>query len=128
MITIADIRARFPEVSDDVLFPDARIQLFIDDAALFIGDCFGDKYTDLAHSYLTMHLLALSENTKDDIEDGAGGGLGAMNAATVGKVSYSRAINNIDQNHPDASYLSTSYGQQFLHIRRTACPCGMMII
>lgn len=127
MVTVASIRARFPEVSEIVAYPDARIQVFIGDSALFIGACFGG-YSDLAQSFLAMHLLTLAESTSGSIESSEGGALGAVTSEAVDKVSYSRGINAIDQNHPDAGYLSTTYGQQFLQVRRTACAGGMMVV
>ncbi len=126
-ITPTTLRAKFTEVSDVAAYPDARLQVFIDEAALFIGACFAG-FSDSAQSYLSMHLLSVGDSTSGSIEDAEGGAIGAIQSEAAGAVNYSRAVNAIDQNHPDAFYLSTTYGQQFLHIRKTACVGGFMVV
>lgn len=66
MITVANFRIRFPEFSDDTLFTDARIQMFIDDAVIWMSEDDGrwlDWY-ELAQYYLVAHFLTVATLTE----------------------------------------------------------------
>ena len=59
---VATFRVRFPEFEDDTEYPDARIQLFLDDTvAIYMGsdeNRWCNKY-DIAQAYLAAHLSCL---------------------------------------------------------------------
>lgn len=122
---VATFRVRFPEFADDTEYPDARIQLFLDDAACYIGSdesrwC--SKY-DLAQAYLAAHLLTVGTNTEIGSSASTAG---PISSKTVGGVSVTRAVNAKDRSDADEFYSSTSYGQQFLIIRNS-CFVGVLV-
>ena len=123
--TVTTFRIRFPEFSDDTEYPDARIQLFIDDSVLWIGsdeNRWCGKY-DLAHCYLTAHLLTSA--TQTEVGDSASK-LGAINNKSAGGVSVGRATGDKGRTDQDDFYASTAYGVQFLSVRNTCCS-GVMV-
>jgi len=124
--TIADFRARFPEFSDVVEFPDARIQLFLDDAVLIhIGDDenrWGGKY-NTAHAYLAAHLLFIGTNTE---VGSTAANVGPVSSKSAGGVSVTKAVVAKDRSEGDDFYSSTSYGQQFIVIR-DRCFAGVLV-
>ena len=116
-ITPAALRARFPEFSDDTEYPDARIQLFIDDTQLiYIGTDekrWGGKY-EYAQAYLVGHLLTVAERSEaGDSSVGAG----PVSSKSAGGVSVARAVVAKNRSDGDDFYISTSYGQRFLMTR-----------
>lgn len=122
--TVADFRTRFPEFSDDTEYPDARIQLFLDDAAEDIGtdeDRWCGKY-DRAQCYLGAHLL--SKGTATEVGDTSATS-GTITSKSAGGVSLSRSSVAKDLSIQDDFYSTTSYGQQFLIIRNT-CFVGVL--
>lgn len=121
---IATIRLRFPEFSDNVEYPDPRIQLFIDDSTLHMGtdeSRWCGKY-NLAQAYMTAHLL--SSGTSTEAGDSSGKA-GPISSKSAGGVSVSRAVVAKDRSDVDTFYSSTAYGQQFLVIRRM-CFAGVL--
>jgi hypothetical protein len=112
MATTADFRSRFPEFSDSGVYPDSRIQLFLDDSSLLIGDNWG-TCEDLGIMYLTAHYLIIS--------DGENGGITSsvnqVSSKSVGSVSESFA-NPTFKNENDYFYASTSYGQRYLSYKK----------
>lgn len=124
-VNLATFRIRFPEFADDTEYPDARVQLFIDDAQEFMGDdenrwC--GKY-DKAQAYLAAHLLAAG--TKTELGDSSSNA-GPVTSKSAGGVSVSKSIVAKDRSDLDDWYMSTSYGQQFLIIRNL-CFVGVMV-
>lgn len=116
MITIADFRTRFPEFADETEYPDARIQLFIDDSVEDIGsdeNRWCGKY-DRAQAYYVAHLLF--SGTKTEAGD-TGSSVGPISSKTAGGVSVTRATVAKDRSDNDDWLSSTPYGMQFLVIR-----------
>jgi len=116
MNTPDDIRIRFPEFIDPVEYPDARIQLFIDDTVCVMGSnearwaCY-----DVAQAYLVAHLLTVGTATEAGSSSGSSG---PIQSKTAGGVSVTRAtVTSINQSQEDGFYSTTSYGQQFLIYR-----------
>ena len=124
--TVAEFRIRFPEFADDVEYSDARIQLFLDDAAnCYMGtdeNRWCNKY-NYAQCYLAAHLLTVgigSEAGDTSVKSGP------VSSKTAGGVSVSRAVVAKDRSDQDDFYMGTVYGQQFLNIRNT-CFVGVAI-
>lgn len=121
-IVVSDIRTRFPEFSDDSEYPDARIQLFIDDSeVIYMGSeesRWGDKY-NIAQSYLVAHLLhsASVQEAGDALNKS-----GPISSKSAGGVSVTRAVVAKDRSDQDYFLSTTSYGQRFLEIRRLCFP------
>lgn len=115
-VDVATFRLRFPEFADDAEYPDARIQLFIDDTLCYIGSdesrwcgCY-----DKAQAYLAAHLLAVGTNTElGDIS----ASVGPVTGKSAGGVSVTKGAVAKDRSTADDFYASTSYGMQFLNIR-----------
>lgn len=122
---IATFRIRFPEFEDDTLYPDARVQLFLDDAAAIMGSdemrwC--GQY-DIAQAYLAAHLLTVGTNSE----------MGDVNARTgpvvektAGGVSVKRSQDTKVRSEGDSFYMGTVYGQRFIIIRNN-CFVGVVV-
>lgn len=125
-VSVGDFRARFPEFVDDTEYPDARIQLFIDDTALlYLGTdetrwC--GKY-NIAQAYLAAHLLSLA--TSSEAGD-TSANAGVVSSKTAGGVSVTRSVVAKDRSAADDFYFSTGYGQQFIIIRNS-CFVGVLV-
>lgn len=123
---VATFRVRFPEFSDSIEYPDARIQLFLDDAK----DCYlgtnearwCGKY-DYAQAYLAAHLLVIGTGAEAGDSSVKAGPISSKSA---GGVSVSRAVMVKDRSDTDDFYMSTVYGQQFLNIRNS-CLVGVLV-
>lgn len=124
--TVAEFRIRFPEFADDVEYPDARIQLFLDDAAnYYMGtdeNRWCNKY-NYAQCYLAAHLLTVATGAEAGDTSVKSG---PVSSKSAGGVSVSRAVVAKDRSDQDDFYMGTVYGQQFLNIRNT-CFVGVAI-
>lgn len=124
--TVAEFRSRFPEFADDIVYPDVRVQLFLDDAAnIYMGTdearwC--GKY-DYAQCYLAAHLLVSAESSEaGDVSPTLGG----ISSKSAGGVSLSRAVIAKDLGIADEFYMSTTYGVKFMIVRNT-CFIGVLV-
>lgn len=126
MITVATFRTRFPEFSDEIEFPEERIQLFIDDSvALYVGEDenhWRGKY-DIAQSYITAHLLSVASGSEAGDTSSKGGPISSKSA---GGVSLSRAVSVKDRSDGDDFLMTTVYGQYYISIRAT-CFLGVLV-
>jgi hypothetical protein len=112
MVTIAEFRERFLDFSDSGAYPDSRIQLFLDDSSLLIGDNWG-TCKDLGIMYLTAHYLVISNAENSGITSSAN----QVSSKSVGSVSESFATPTF-KNENDYFYSSTSYGQRYLSYKK----------
>jgi hypothetical protein len=116
--TTENIRLRFPEFSDETEYPDARIQLFIDDAVAQMGTnekrwC--GKY-DIAQAYLVAHFLTLATNSEAGDTSAK---TGPVQSKTAGGVSVTRAASDASKRSARDDYLlQTAYGQRYDDLRR----------
>ncbi len=116
-VTVTTFRTRFPEFSDDTAFPDARIQLFIDDAKEdFDGTKLREVISDRITEYLAAHYLAVGTSS----EQGDASNAGPVASKSEGELSVSYAVTAASVGS-DAYYQSTIYGQQYLTLLRTYC-------
>lgn len=109
MTTTAEFKARFPEFDS---IADARVQIFLDDAALVMDSGIWGGIYNLGQAYLAAHYLSLAEKSS------AGG-----SAATAGPV-VSRSVDGVSvayagtpsapSNSNAAYYNSTQYGQRYM--------------
>lgn len=124
-VDLATFRTRFPEFSDDTEYPDATVQLFLDDAQQDIGsdeNRWCGKY-DRAHAYLAAHLLTVGSKTElGDSSSSAG----TIQSKSAGGVSVSRAVAVKSRSDADEFYMTTSYGQSFVVIRN-GCFIGVLV-
>lgn len=124
--TVATFRLRFPEFADVTEYPDARIQLFLDDSAdCYMGSDEGrwcGKY-DYAQAHLAAHLLTIGTSSEAGDSSVKSGPVASKSA---GGVSVSRAVVAKSRSDMDDFYMGTTYGQQFLNIRNT-CFVGVTI-
>jgi len=113
MITIADFRTRYPEYSDDTLFPDARIQMFIDDAVVWMSEStrWLDWY-DLAQFCLVAHFLAVATIT----ESGDATSMFPIALQEVDDVIIKSAVSDI--NPTMDNFHTTAYGQCYYRYLR----------
>lgn len=127
--TPAELRSRYPEFADIVDYPDARIQLFINDAQDDIGtdeSHWGStvRYTR-ALAALTAHMLVLGTNS----EAGDINPLQAIASKKAGDVQIAHVQSS--KTAPKSTYenrlQATTYGQDFLALRRRTFVSTMVI-
>jgi hypothetical protein len=118
-ITPADFKARFPEFGS---VPDSRVQFWLDDAVLEVGESAWGELYEKGVFLLAAHLLSLDQINQD--EDGSGGVTGNVNSRSVGDVSVSFAKATSDSSSDDW-YLQTSYGSEYLRLKKRV---GMGIV
>ena len=110
MITIGELRLRYIEFSDEDFYPDARLQLFIDDAVLIMKE--EHRWLDyyhLAQAALVGHLISVNEDTA---AGGGGSGMSPIKRQVVDDVAIDNAVGDL---HPSESLLySTTYGKLYL--------------
>jgi len=125
-ITVSDFRTRFPEFADDTEYPDARIELFIEDSQVaYIGTDekrWGGKY-NYAQAYLVAHLLASGEAS--EAGDGSAK-VGPVTSKSAGGVSVTRAASAKDRSDTDDFFMGTVYGQRFILVRNQ-CFAGVLV-
>ena len=114
MITVPDFRTRYPEYSDDTLYPDARIQLFIDDAVIWMAEE-GDRWLDfyeLAQNCLVAHFLTVATLT----ESGDSSGIYPIALQEVDDVIIKNAVGDVSPTMDNMH--STTYGQCYFRYLR----------
>ena len=125
-VTVAAFRARFPEFIDDTVYPDARIDIFIEDAQLvYMGadeKRWSGKY-DYAQAHLAAHLLVSGEASEAGDSSVK---VGPVSSKSAGGVSVTRAVATKDRSDGDDFYMGTVYGQRFLMIRNV-CFVGVVV-
>jgi hypothetical protein len=125
-VTVAAFRARFPEFSDDVTYPDSRVEIFIEDSQLIYMGAdekrWSGKY-DYAQAYLVAHLLITAEASEAGDSSVK---VGPVSSKSAGGVSVTRAVATKDRSDGDDFYMGTVYGQRFLMIRN-ACFAGVLV-
>jgi len=105
MVTSLNFKTRFPEFTSET---DERVEFFITDAYLEVDTSWG-TLQDIGVSYLTAHLLALSNKSLTSSSS-----IGQVASKSVEGVSISYATNA-----NDSTYLSsTSYGQRYLQLKK----------
>lgn len=105
MATPTDFKLRFTEFASTA---DARVQLFLDDAALTVdATAWGARY-DLGLCYLAAHLLTIAAR-------GGAGAAGALTQVKVGDLSRNYA----QTTGISGPYATTSYGVEFLRLQKT---------
>jgi hypothetical protein len=130
-IDVATFRIRFPEYADIVLHPDARIQLFLDDAVLCVDeDCWG-QWHELGVYNLAAHEYALRyDATTGNVKTGSSAGsAGALKSKTVDKVSGSYGFQDVDLEKGYAYYMTTPYGRKYWNLFQKVRPgCAFMVL
>jgi len=125
-VTVAAFRARFPEFTDDTVYPDARIDIFIEDSQLiYMGadeNRWQGKY-NYAQAYLVAHLLITAESSEAGDSSVK---VGPVSSKSAGGVSVTRAVATKDRSDGDDFYMGTVYGQRFL-MTRNVCFVGVVV-
>jgi len=125
-VTIAAFRARFPEFTDDVSYPDERIEIFIEDSQLiYMGTDekrWKDKY-NYAQAYLVAHLLITAEASEAGDSSVK---VGPVSSKSAGGVSVTRAVATKNRSDGDDFYMGTVYGQRFL-MTRNVCFVAVLV-
>ena len=125
-VTVAAFRARFPEFSDDVTYPDSRVEIFIEDSQLIYMGADENRWLgkyDYAQAYLVAHLLITAEASEAGDSSVK---VGPVSSKSAGGVSVTRAVATKDRSDGDDFYMGTVYGQRFLMIRN-ACFVGVVV-
>ena len=125
-VTATTFRARFPEFSDTTAYPDARIEIFIEDTQLiYMGadeNRWSGKY-DYAQAYLVAHLLVSGEASEAGDSSVK---VGPVSSKSAGGVSVTRAVATKNRSDGDDFYMGTVYGQRFL-MTRNVCFVGVLV-
>lgn len=111
-LTPADFKIRFEEF-DEV--DDSKIQFWMDDAVLEVGESAWDTLYEKGVMLLTAHLLSIDLSNQD--EDESGGVTGNVTNRSVGDVSVGLAKATPDSSSDDW-YLQTSYGSEYLRLKK----------
>ena len=125
-VTATTFRARFPEFSDDVVYPDARIEIFIEDTQLIYMGADENRWLgkyDYAQAYLVAHLLVSGEASEAGDSSVK---VGPVSSKSAGGVSVTRAVATKDRSDGDDFYMGTVYGQRFL-MTRNVCFAGVLV-
>ena len=118
MIDLTAFRARFPEYSDDAVYTDPFVQIFIDDALADVSQTkFKEAIADRITAYLAAHYLTIAVAS----QNGNTGSTAPIASQSVGEISVSYAVNSAEKGS-DAYFNSTIYGQQYLSLLRRYCP------
>lgn len=132
-VTPESIRVRFPEYAK---VSDARIQMYIDDAALDMGACPSDQAKrDKMQSYLVAHLMRRAGITagSDGENPGGGGDLGEgrVSKRKVGDVEITLDYGSTEDTSVSGGvggngnlgkyYSSTKYGEEYWRLMRKYC-------
>jgi hypothetical protein len=114
MADVVSFHTRFPEFCD---VDDARVQLFLDDAALLMDspNKWLDFY-DVAHSYFAAHLLSVASSS----ESGDTGALAPIRKQEVDDVMIENAVADVHPNMDEL--LTTVYGKRYWSYRRIITP------
>lgn len=125
-IDITTFRTYFPEF-DTVI--DGRVQLYLDQAVAYLdaatwGDCY-----EMAALYWAAHKLCRSEQRVMQGTGAAASGAGPMTSASVDGVSvgYAAPAFATGTNVSDVEYATTPYGQEYLSLRQTCIPLGVLM-
>lgn len=126
-VTVDQFRARFPEFCDKNEYTPERVQLFLDDATIFIGTdenhWGGSVKYNRAQSYLSAHLLVKA--TKSEMGDtNSSGNITSKSAGGVSVTRSSPDVSNMSTD--DADLMSTTYGQEYIKIR-DLCFSGILV-
>ena len=125
-VTVAAFRARFPEFSDDVTYPDSRVEIFIEDSQLIYMGADENRWLgkyDYAQAYLVAHLLITAEASEAGDSSVK---VGPVSSKSAGGVSVTRAVATKGRSDGDDFYMGTVYGQRFL-MTRNACFAGVLV-
>jgi len=125
-VTVAAFRARFPEFSDDVTYPDSRVEIFIEDSQLIYMGADENRWLgkyDYAQAYLVAHLLITAEASEAGDSSVK---VGPVSSKSAGGVSVTRAVATKDRSDGDDFYMGTVYGQRFL-MTRNVCFVGVVV-
>lgn len=117
--TTAVFKIRFPEFANHT---DARVQLFLDDAALLMSNNASGRwlsYYDIAHANLGAHLLVAGDAT----EVGDINALSPIKKQDVDDVLVEFAVS--EQSVTAEDLYSTSYGKAYLRYRQI-CFAGIV--
>lgn len=111
-VDVSGFRARFPEFSAPADYPDARIQLMLDDAALQINRGAWGIKADLGTYYLAAHNLVIQDPAAAVTPPN-----GSVQSESVGEVSRSYAVSlTVSSNLGDFAW--TRYGFLYDRLKR----------
>ncbi len=121
--TVADFRQRHKMFTSDADYPDADIQIYIDEACLEISCCAFGAYYPKAVMLHAAHFLALetAANAQYDVVGQEGinsavASVGGINSASVGDVSISQNLVTPGENDAYGTYHATMFGQQLIRL------------
>ncbi len=134
----AEVRARYPEF-DAATYPDARVQVAIDDAGALIGSRWGTLAAQ-GQAALAAHYLATAQariastgGTTTTTVNGVGVATGAVKSMTVGDVSVtyetggSSSTTTTRAANAQQQYGTTPYGLRYLELRAMLGPAVMVV-
>lgn len=121
-VTVSSFRTAFAEFTDSTVYPDATVQLWINEAANLLDQSSFGASIDLATMLYVAHNVTLSARDNKVVNVGGipGGVTGPTSSKSVDKVSANydtAAVTYKDQ----GVYNSTSYGQRLWQMMRAFC-------
>ena len=126
-VTVAELKAAFPEFSDSTKYPDAYVQRFITMATMYISTVSGvirDDVRVLAIEYMACHLMTLSAVDGAGNAQGDGNGGGILASAHIESVSV--AFQGVIANNSFEQWIqSTPYGKMLWALLSANNPTGI---
>ena len=111
-ITPADFKIRYPEFDS---IADARVQTFLDEAILEVGEGAWGTLYEKGVFLLAAHMLAI-----DQLNQSSGGGgsvVGELTSRKIGDVTVTLASSQ-SSNDDDKWYTRTTYGAEYLRLKK----------
>lgn len=114
-LTVAEFRARFPQF-DETTYPDTQVQALIDDTLCSFDQGRWDCLYKRGHSLYIAHLVEIG--SRQSAGDSGTGGLDALQSKSADGLSAGFST-VAPANFDDAFFAGTSYGREFLMMRRS---------
>lgn len=125
MVTATELKTRYPEFT---VVSDARVSLFIDDAAADISTNWLERDRDRATMALACHMMSVEgePNASDTNVDSDGARNGRFlqsikvgdTSNTFAETAAAAAVGNSSKTSTEASFMTTPYGQTYFKLRK----------
>jgi len=120
--SIQDFRTRFPAFSNDQVFPDESLNMYLEEAVLELSPCMLGGYYRKAIMLHMAHFITIEHSANSKAGD-TGENLetifnaqGAISIANVGDVSVSKNLGVIKNDNPWGNFKATMFGQELIRI------------
>lgn len=123
VLMVPEFRIYFGNIFSNVTeYPDASIQLQLDEALIEVSESIFKKYYRRAAYYLTAHFLTIWHEQQvatllDSTGTTASNPKGVVSSASVGDLSITQEMPEYSTSSDDKFLASTIFGQEFIRLR-----------